>query len=161
MKLNERSLYLKLDGRQKKCGRAGNFQNVWRKAAGRQPHRLMNQSRIVTVSPARSIRGELRLPGDKSISHRYALLAAIAEGRTRIENFAPGADCRNTVDCVQALGREVSFVSGSERGSTAVASRIPQAEALLPPNSAKTDTVEISGLGAMLCAPATALDCGN
>ncbi len=121
----------------------------------------MNQSRIATVSPARTIRGELRLPGDKSISHRYALLAAIAEGRTRIENFAPGADCRNTVDCVQALGREVSFVSGSERGSTAVASRIPQAEALLPPNSAKTDTVEISGLGAMLCAPATALDCGN
>jgi len=117
----------------------------------------MNQSRIVTVSPARSIRGELRLPGDKSISHRYALLAAIAEGRTRIENFAPGADCKSTLGCVRALGREI--LSASERGSAAVPSRIAQAESRSAPQ--KGDTVEISGLGALLSAPATALDCGN
>ncbi|HZU44882.1 MAG TPA: hypothetical protein VE994_19540, partial [Terriglobales bacterium] len=39
------------------------------------------------------VRGELRLPGDKSISHRYAMLAAIAEGSTRLSNFSTGADC--------------------------------------------------------------------
>jgi len=56
------------------------------------------------VSPARRLRGRLRVPGDKSISHRYALLAALAHGESRLSNYAPGADCRSTLACLQALG---------------------------------------------------------
>ena len=44
-----------------------------------------------TVSPARHLRGRLCVPGDKSISHRYALLAALADGESRLSNYAPGA----------------------------------------------------------------------
>ena len=57
-----------------------------------------------TVSPARRLRGRLRVPGDKSISHRYALLAALADGESSLSNYAPGADCRSTLTCLQALG---------------------------------------------------------
>jgi 3-phosphoshikimate 1-carboxyvinyltransferase len=56
------------------------------------------------VRPARRVRGRLRPPGDKSISHRYALLAALALGRSRLEHFAPGADCAATLACLDALG---------------------------------------------------------
>src|SRR5438034_1020593 len=42
-----------------------------------------------TVSPARRLRGRLRVPGDKSIAHRYAILAALADGRSTISNYAP------------------------------------------------------------------------
>jgi 3-phosphoshikimate 1-carboxyvinyltransferase len=58
----------------------------------------------VVVWPARTVRGRVRVPGDKSISHRYALLASIAQGRSRLEGFAPGADCRSTLGCLAALG---------------------------------------------------------
>ena len=61
----------------------------------------------VVVRPTRNIAGALRLPGDKSISHRYAMLAAIAEGTTRLENFSTGADCASTLGCLAALGVEV------------------------------------------------------
>jgi len=61
----------------------------------------------VTVSPARRVRGRLTVPGDKSVSHRYAILAAIAQGRSTITNFAPGADCRSTLACLRALGVEL------------------------------------------------------
>jgi 3-phosphoshikimate 1-carboxyvinyltransferase len=61
----------------------------------------------VVVRPARNIAGALRLPGDKSISHRYAMLAAIAEGTTRLENFSTGADCASTLSCLAALGVEL------------------------------------------------------
>lgn len=56
------------------------------------------------ISPARSLSGSVRLPGDKSISHRYAMLAAIAEGESRIRNFSTGADCRSTLGALRALG---------------------------------------------------------
>ena len=59
------------------------------------------------VSPAAAIAGDIVLPGDKSISHRYALMAAIAEGETRIRNYSTGADCHSTLGCVRALGIEV------------------------------------------------------
>src|SRR3979490_1769357 len=61
----------------------------------------------VVVRPARNIEGALQLPGDKSISHRYAMLAAIAEGTTRLENFSTGADCARTLCFSKALGVEV------------------------------------------------------
>jgi 3-phosphoshikimate 1-carboxyvinyltransferase len=56
------------------------------------------------LKPARSIHGRLRLPGDKSISHRAALIAALANGRSEITNFSTGADCASTVACLRELG---------------------------------------------------------
>jgi 3-phosphoshikimate 1-carboxyvinyltransferase len=61
-----------------------------------------------TILPASSITGSISLPGDKSISHRYAMLAAIAEGESRISNYSSGADCHSTLGCVRALGIEVA-----------------------------------------------------
>ena len=60
-----------------------------------------------TVTPARRLRGRLRVPGDKSIAHRYALFAALAEGRSELAHFAPGADCRSTLMCLRELGVEI------------------------------------------------------
>lgn len=59
------------------------------------------------ISPATRVSGAITLPGDKSISHRYAMIAAIAEGATRIGNYSTGADCHSTLRCVRALGIEV------------------------------------------------------
>jgi len=56
------------------------------------------------ISPRGTVTGSLDLPGDKSISHRYAILAAIAEGATEIQNFAAAADCQSTLECVRRLG---------------------------------------------------------
>ncbi len=58
----------------------------------------------ITISPARALGGSLQLPGDKSISHRYAILASLAEGTTTIRNYSTGADCRSTLRCVKGLG---------------------------------------------------------
>ncbi len=57
-----------------------------------------------TIRPARCLSGSLVLPGDKSISHRYAMLASLAEGVSKISNYSTGADCHSTLGCVQALG---------------------------------------------------------
>jgi 3-phosphoshikimate 1-carboxyvinyltransferase len=96
----------------------------------------------VAVSPARRVAGVLRVPGDKSISHRYALLAAIADGRSTIANYAPGADCASTLACVNSLG--------------AIVSRTPARDAGEPP------LVIIDGCGVRgLAAAASPLDCGN
>src|ERR1035438_7921175 len=65
------------------------------------------------ISPARAITGAITLPGDKSISHRYAMISAIAEGDSRIHNYSTGADCHSTLGCVRALGIEVE-VAGTE-----------------------------------------------
>jgi 3-phosphoshikimate 1-carboxyvinyltransferase len=89
-----------------------------------------------TIAPARRLRGRLRVPGDKSISHRYALLAALAEGPSTLTNYAPGADCRSTLACLAALG---------------VAVEKPSA-----------DTITLMGRGLRrLRSPAGVLDCGN
>src|SRR5580658_7931072 len=95
----------------------------------------MLEHKSITIQPARNILGSLRVPGDKSISHRYAMLAALAPGRSRFDNFAPGADCASTLGCVRDLGCTV------ERDESSV--------------------VTIDGLGAQLQAPSKPLDCGN
>jgi 3-phosphoshikimate 1-carboxyvinyltransferase len=64
-------------------------------------------ARPALIEPARRISGRLRPPGDKSISHRHAILAALARGTSQIEGFAPGADCAATLDCLRALGARV------------------------------------------------------
>ena len=96
-------------------------------------YRMQNNSTQV-IRPARSLQGAIRLPGDKSISHRYAMLGAIAEGDTKIENYSTGADCASTLNCVQGLG-----VAWERDGGNLV----------------------IHGKGARLRAPKAPLDCGN
>ncbi len=59
------------------------------------------------VYRANSVNGVVKLPGDKSISHRAGMFASIAEGTTRIENFATSADCSSTLACFRALGVNV------------------------------------------------------
>jgi 3-phosphoshikimate 1-carboxyvinyltransferase len=60
-----------------------------------------------TVRPARSISGVIELPGDKSISHRYALLAALAQGRSEITHYSAATDCQSTLGCLKKLGAAV------------------------------------------------------
>jgi 3-phosphoshikimate 1-carboxyvinyltransferase len=64
----------------------------------------MPPAQIVVVHPATAMRGRVRPPGDKSISHRYALLAALAEGDSTITGYSTGADCASTLDCLRSLG---------------------------------------------------------
>src|SRR5215469_10301557 len=61
----------------------------------------------VTIQPARSLSGSITLPGDKSISHRYGMIASIAEGVSVIRNFSTGADCHSTLGCMRALGATI------------------------------------------------------
>jgi len=86
------------------------------------------------IVPARTISGTLSLPGDKSISHRYAMLGAIASGSTRLENFSTGADCASTLECLRTLGVEWRR---------------------------NHNQVVIEGRGPELTAPGSSLDCGN
>src|SRR5689334_12173509 len=65
------------------------------------------------IAPASHVSGAICLPGDKSISHRYALIAAVADGNSTIRNFSSGADCRSTLNCIRALGIDMDQ-SGSE-----------------------------------------------
>jgi 3-phosphoshikimate 1-carboxyvinyltransferase len=91
----------------------------------------------VMVRPARHLSGSLRLPGDKSISHRYAMLASLAAGTSRFENYSTGADCASTLNCMRQLGVNWTRVDES------------------------ANAIEIEGRGLTLAAPANALDCGN
>src|SRR5215831_12268417 len=59
------------------------------------------------ICPANSIAGAVELPGDKSISHRLAMLSAIAEGTSTVRNYSSGADCQSTLGCMEALGAAV------------------------------------------------------
>jgi 3-phosphoshikimate 1-carboxyvinyltransferase len=68
-----------------------------------------------TIQPAKSLTGGVELPGDKSISHRYAMLAALAEGTSELRNFSAAADCRSTLGCMTALGAEVKMVQDAVR----------------------------------------------
>jgi 3-phosphoshikimate 1-carboxyvinyltransferase len=65
------------------------------------------------IRPAKTVLGSIRLPGDKSISHRYAMLAGLAQGTTRLSNFSTGADCASTLSCLRQLGCAVSTANGS------------------------------------------------
>jgi 3-phosphoshikimate 1-carboxyvinyltransferase len=62
---------------------------------------------IQSLNPAESLAGVVRLPGDKSISHRYAMLAAIAEGTSVIQHYAASEDCHSTLNCLGSLGVEL------------------------------------------------------
>ncbi|MFZ0951655.1 MAG: 3-phosphoshikimate 1-carboxyvinyltransferase [Candidatus Sulfotelmatobacter sp.] len=89
------------------------------------------------VRPGRNVRGSVSLPGDKSISNRYAVLAAIAEGPSRLENYSTGADCASTLGCLRSLG-----VKWERKDRT-------------------DNVIEVQGSGLSLTAPNEPLDCGN
>ncbi len=61
--------------------------------------------------PGGSIGGELRVPGDKSISHRSVMLGALADGVTEVRNFLPGEDCRATAGAMRAMGVKIEELS--------------------------------------------------
>ncbi|QMV17444.1 3-phosphoshikimate 1-carboxyvinyltransferase [Granulicella sp. 5B5] len=86
------------------------------------------------VRPARSFRGSLMLPGDKSISHRYAMLAGFAEGTSRLSNFSTGADPHSSLGCMAAMGAKVETAG---------------------------KVISVTGTGGVLAQPKGDLDCGN
>jgi 3-phosphoshikimate 1-carboxyvinyltransferase len=69
-----------------------------------QTNSLSFQDDAVAVSPINRLRGELRVPGDKSISHRAAMLSSLARGESVLENFSSAQDCEATLECFRALG---------------------------------------------------------
>src|ERR1700678_3012190 len=97
---------------------------------------MKSESQIV-VRPARNVHGSVSLPGDKSISHRYAMLAGIADGPSRLENYSTGADCASTLGCLRSLG--VTWKRHDGAGNV----------------------IEVQGSGLSLTAPSEPLDCGN
>src|SRR4030095_13475338 len=76
----------------------------------------MPSPQTVTVLPASRVRGRVRPPGDKSISHRYALLSALADGVSSIHGYSTGGDCRSTLDCLRALGGSIEEVGRAREG---------------------------------------------
>jgi 3-phosphoshikimate 1-carboxyvinyltransferase len=62
---------------------------------------------VLRVQPVKRIEGTVRVPGDKSISHRAVMFGALAEGTTTIEGFLPGADCLSTIDCFRRMGVKI------------------------------------------------------
>jgi 3-phosphoshikimate 1-carboxyvinyltransferase len=62
-----------------------------------------------TISSGGNVTGVVELPGDKSISHRYAILASLAEGVSEIRNYSSSADCRSTIECMRKLGAEIDI----------------------------------------------------
>jgi len=87
------------------------------------------------IRPARTLQGSLTVPGDKSISHRYAMLAGLAEGTSQLSNFSTGADPHSSLGCMKALGAKV--VKNPDK------------------------TIEVTGTGGRLREPSEPLDCGN
>jgi 3-phosphoshikimate 1-carboxyvinyltransferase len=69
-----------------------------------------------TVRPARRVVGAVGLAGDKSISHRYAMLAALAVGPTTISSYSQGADCAATLDCLRNVGVDVTATPSADQG---------------------------------------------
>lgn len=63
------------------------------------------------ITPAKRLRGEITVPGDKSISHRSVMFGSIAKGTTEITNFLQGADCLATIDCFQNMGIGIEHTS--------------------------------------------------
>lgn len=77
------------------------------------------------LTPARKIKGRITLPGDKSISHRAALIAALASGTTEISNFSTARDCASTIACLQQLGASAEMNGGVWRFAGDQKLRIP------------------------------------
>jgi 3-phosphoshikimate 1-carboxyvinyltransferase len=107
---------------------------------------LHTSSRERLIRPARNLNGSLRLPGDKSISHRYGLLGAFAEGTSRFSNFSTGADCASTLACMEALGAKVNKLGNGVVEVTGVAGRVTPANHALDCGNSGSTMRMISGL---------------
>lgn len=66
----------------------------------------------MNIKKANSLRGEITVPGDKSISHRAIMLGAIADGTTEVTNFLQGADCISTINCFREMGIDIENSHG-------------------------------------------------
>jgi len=102
------------------------------------------QDRI--IRPARNVLGSLRLPGDKSISHRYGMLAAFAEDTSRFTNFSTGADCASTLACMEALGAKVARLEDGSVMVTGVGGRVTPTDQPLDCGNSGSTMRMISGL---------------
>ncbi len=91
----------------------------------------------ITVKGAKMLRGSLTPPGDKSTSHRAAILNVLASGNSKVENFSPGQDCASTVHCLREMGASIL------------------ADPLTP------NSLLIEGTANSLSEPASILDAGN
>jgi 3-phosphoshikimate 1-carboxyvinyltransferase len=105
---------------------------------------------IRTIRSCPRLEGEILLPGDKSISHRAVILNGLAKGGARIDNFAPGADCRSTVSCLKALGVKINR-KGSRDSPTvsvpgAVAGGLREASDVLDAQNSGTTMRLLGGL---------------
>ena len=98
------------------------------------------------IRPAKNILGSLRLPGDKSISHRYGMLGAFAEGTSRFSNFSTGADCASTLACMQALGATVRTLDDGVVEVTGVSGRVTPTDQPLDCGNSGSTMRMISGL---------------
>src|ERR1700678_191131 len=96
---------------------------------------MSSKSSTQIIRPALTLQGSLTVPGDKSISHRYAMLAGIASGTTRLSNFSTGADPHSSLACMQALG--ATIVHNADK------------------------TISITGAAGKFQQPSAPLDCGN
>lgn len=99
-----------------------------------------HKKREFRVRAAKPISAEMTVPGDKSISHRSIMIAALSNGRCEIDGFLPGADCLATMGAMRALGVEID---------------------LLEENSAGPVRIAVHGKGLELSAPQSPIDCGN
>lgn len=70
---------------------------------------IIVKDKIRTIHAARRLRGEITVPGDKSVSHRSVIFNAVANGTARVTNFLPGEDCLSSIACMQALGVKIEF----------------------------------------------------
>jgi len=91
----------------------------WSSASGLGVLGLARDARISgvkqVIDAAKGIAGGIEPPGDKSISHRYAMLAALAEGVSELRHFAAAADCESTLKCMKALGAEAKIEKDTVR----------------------------------------------
>ena len=61
----------------------------------------------VKITRSARLRGDFQIPGDKSISHRSAMFAAIGNGESCLRNYSSARDCQSTLDCLEALGVKI------------------------------------------------------
>ena len=105
---------------------------------------------LVEVPASATLTGELRPPGDKSISHRAVLLAALAHGRSEVVGPSDGADLAATVGCVRALGASVEVLDGGTLAVTGGRDRLAASAAVLDCGNSGTTMRLLCGLVATL-----------
>jgi 3-phosphoshikimate 1-carboxyvinyltransferase len=96
----------------------------------------------------KAVNGSYKLPGDKSIGHRSLLIGALGEGRYKITNFPKSLDCLSTLDCMRALGVEITFRDQELLVSSPGYRNFSKAERLLNANNSGTTARLLSGIAA-------------